>query len=84
MNSGPTTPSPPAASWLGVEVVLVTRTIEVSLGKVETSPSGALSLLDDLFHLQMALRRFGWSLQLEQVSPRLEELLELTGLRGQL
>ncbi len=42
----------------------------------------ALSLVDDLARLQLAVRRAGGRMWLEDVTPGVVRLLELAGLRG--
>jgi hypothetical protein len=65
-------------------VVLLQDGREVSLGPVRTPPRGDLALVEDLLRLQLAVARFGWSVRLADLCPRLEELLELAGVAGQL
>lgn len=67
-----------------VTVVLVGDGREVSLGVVERGERCGLGFIDDLLRLQLAIRRFGWSLRIDDVPGDVEELLELTGLRDRL
>ncbi|MGV3760077.1 MAG: hypothetical protein ACO1PW_11155 [Actinomycetota bacterium] len=67
-----------------VVLVLVRGTDEHVLGPVRRGDRCGLGFIDDLLHLQVALRRLGWRLRVDDVAPELEELLELTGLRDQL
>lgn len=66
-----------------VTLVLVCGTTELRLGPAERGDRCGLGLIDDLLHLQVAVRRFGWTLRLDDVPSELEELLELVGLRDQ-
>lgn len=67
-----------------VVLVVVRGDEERVLGRAGPARGCQLGFIDDLLHLQVALRRLGWTLRLDDVAPDLEELLELTGLREQL
>ena len=43
-----------------------------------------LGFVEDLLRVQLAARRFGWTIQLRQVRPDLRELIELAGLTTEL
>lgn len=64
-----------------VTIVLVHGHDEVCLGTVERGDRCGLGFIDDLLRLQVAVRRFGWTLRIDDVPAELDELLELTGLR---
>jgi hypothetical protein len=64
-----------------VTLVLVHGAEEVCLGPVQRGDRCGLGFIDDLLRLQVAVRRFGWSLRVDDVPVELHELLELTGLR---
>ena len=57
---------------------------EVLLGPVYGSSRCDLGFVDDLLRVQLAARRFGWTIRLRQVRDDLRELLELAGLDGDL
>lgn len=65
-------------------VVLVRGSEERSLGQVGSGDHCDLGFVDSLLHLQLAVRRFGWSVRLEGVSDELLELVDLVGLRREL
>jgi hypothetical protein len=67
-----------------VTLVLVRGARQVVLGPVERGERCGLGFIDDLLHLQVSVRRFGWSLRVDDVAPELVELLELVGLRDRL
>lgn len=67
-----------------VTIVLVHGGRELRLGPVDRGARCGLGFIDDLLHLQLAVRRFGWSLRVDDVPVELHELLELTGLRPHL
>jgi len=79
-------PAPPSPDGTedAVLLVLVRDGHEVVLGPARPGGRCGLGFIDDLLHLQVALRRLGWSLRVDEVDPELEELLELTGLRDRL
>jgi len=64
-----------------VTLVLVHGERELRLGPVVRGERCGLGFIDDLLRLQLAVRRFGWSLRVDDVPTELHELLELTGLR---
>ena len=53
---------------------------DVLLGPVYGPDRCDLGFVEDLLRVQLAARRFGWTIQLRQVRPDLRELIELTGL----
>ena len=53
---------------------------EVLLGPVHAPGRCDLGFVDDLLRVQLAARRFGWSIKLREVQPDLRELVELVGL----
>jgi hypothetical protein len=57
---------------------------EVLLGPVHGSSRCDLGFVDDLLHVQLAARRFGWTIRLRDVRDDLRELLDLAGLEGEL
>lgn len=54
------------------------------LGPVYGPCSCDLGFVEDLVRVQLAARRFGWSIRLVDVRPDLLELVELVGLRSDL
>jgi hypothetical protein len=65
-------------------VVLEREGHEVLLGPVYGEGRCDLGFVDDLLRVQLAARRFGWSIRLREVRPDLLELVELVGLRTEL
>jgi hypothetical protein len=57
---------------------------DVLLGPVYAPGGCDLALLDDLLRVQLAARRFGWCIRLEQVRDDLRELIDLAGLTREL
>ena len=57
---------------------------DVLLGPVYAPGGCDLALLDDLLRVQLAARRFGWSIQLREVHQDLRELIDLAGLTSSL
>ncbi len=53
---------------------------EVLLGPVYGPDRCDLGFVDGLLRVQLAARRFGWSIRLTEVRPDLLELVELVGL----
>ena len=66
------------------DLVLVRGEREVSLGRVGAGERCDLGFVDDLLRLQLLVRRFGWSLRLDDVAEELRELVELVGLTDEL
>ena len=66
------------------DLVLVRGERELSLGRVGAGDRCDLGFVDDLLRLQLVVRRFGWSLRLDDVAEELRELVELVGLTDQL
>ena len=62
------------------DLVLVRDGQTVSLGRVGAGERCDLGFVDDLLQLQLVIRRFGWSLRLDDVADELRELVELVGL----
>jgi hypothetical protein len=54
---------------------------EVVLGPVR-APGAGFALVDTLARLQLRAQRRGWTVRLREVSPQLQELLQLVGLAG--
>ena len=66
-------------------VVVLHRDVDdVVLGPVYGGDPCDLAFVEDLLRVQLAARRFGWSIHLCDVRPDLEELLELAGLTDEL
>jgi hypothetical protein len=61
-------------------VVLVRDGERVPLGPVYGPDRCDLGFVEGLLHVQLAARRFGWSIRLTEVRPDLLELVELVGL----
>ena len=61
-------------------MVLLRDDQEVLLGPVYGAGACDLGFVDGLLRVQLAARRFGWSIRLRQVRPDLRELVELVGL----
>lgn len=57
---------------------------EVLLGPIHGDDRCDLGFVDGLLRVQLAARRFGWSIVLTEVRPDLLELVELVGLRAEL
>ncbi len=53
---------------------------DVLLGPVYGPDRGDLGFVEGLLRVQLAARRFGWSIRLTEVRPDLLELVELVGL----
>ena len=53
---------------------------DVLLGPVHGRDRCDLGFVDDLLRVQLAARRFGWSIRLREVRADLRELIELAGL----
>ena len=66
------------------DLVLVRGEQELSLGRVGAGDRCDLGFVDDLLRLQLVVRRFGWSLRLDDVAEELRELVELVGLTDEL
>jgi hypothetical protein len=64
----------------GVRLVLRRGARVVVLGWADRGERCGLGFVDDLLHLQLALRRVGWDLHLDVVPSDVAELLELVGL----
>ncbi len=65
-------------------VVLVRDGDEALLGPVYAADHCDLAFVDGLLRVQLAARRFGWSIRLRDVRPDLLELVELVGLTAEL
>jgi hypothetical protein len=67
---------------LGPRAVVVLRRDgeDVLLGPVYGPDLCDLGFVEDLLRVQLAARRFGWSIELRDVRPDLRELIELVGL----
>jgi len=67
---------------LGPRAVVVLRRDgeDVLLGPVYGPDRCDLGFVEDLLRVQLAARRFGWSIELRDVQPDLRELIELVGL----
>ena len=61
-------------------MVLLRDGQEVLLGPVYGPGRCDLGFVDGLLRVQLAARRFGWSIKLREVRPDLRELVELVGL----
>ena len=61
-------------------VVLRQHDRDVLLGPVYGPDRCDLGFVEDLLRVQLAARRFGWSIRLTEVRPDLLELVELVGL----
>ena len=61
-------------------MVLLRDGQEVPLGPVYGPDRCDLGFVDGLLRVQLAARRFGWSIKLRDVRPDLLELVELVGL----
>ena len=61
-------------------VVLLRDGDEVLLGPVYAADRCDLGFVEDLLRVQLAARRFGWTIRLEQVRDDLRELIDLVGL----
>jgi hypothetical protein len=61
-------------------VVLVREGEQVLLGPVYGPDRCDLGFVEGLLRVQLAARRFGWSIRLTDVRPDLLELVELVGL----
>ena len=61
-------------------VLLLRDGQEVLLGPVYGPDRCDLGFVDGLLRVQLAARRFGWSIRLRDVRPDLLELVELVGL----
>ena len=61
-------------------VLLLRDGQEVLLGPVYAPDRCDLGFVDGLLRVQLAARRFGWSIKLRDVQPDLRELVELVGL----
>ena len=57
---------------------------DVLLGPVYGQDRCDLGFVDDLLRVQLAARRFGWTIQLREVRPDLRELIEMVGLTTEL
>ena len=66
------------------ELVLVRGAREIALGRVDAGQRCDLTFVDDLLQLQLAVRRFGWSVRMVDAAAELRELVDLAGLRDQL
>lgn len=65
-------------------VVLERDGEDVLLGPVHGPDRCDLGFVEDLLRVQLAARRFGWSIRLREVRPDLRELIELAGLTSDL
>jgi hypothetical protein len=66
-------------------VVLLCRDGEdLLLGPVYGADRCDLGFVEDLLRVQLAARRFGWTIKLRQVREDLRELIELVGLTTEL
>jgi hypothetical protein len=65
-------------------VVLLRDDREVLLGPVYAADRCDLGFVEGLLRVQLAARRFGWSIRLRDVQPALLELVEMVGLRTEL
>ena len=65
-------------------VVLRRDDEDVLLGPVYGPDRCDLGFVEDLLRVQLAARRFGWSIQLRQVREDLREVIELAGLSTEL
>ncbi len=65
-------------------VVLLRDDHEVLLGPVYGPDHCDLGFVEGLLRVQLAARRFGWSIRLTEVRPDLRELVELVGLSADL
>ena len=63
-------------------VLVVTGGVEVPVWRGEAPPRADLAVVDSLARLQLAARRRGWSIRLQNPGQPLRQLLELTGLGG--
>jgi hypothetical protein len=61
-------------------VVLVRDGEQVLLGPIYGPEQCDLGFVEGLLRVQLAARRFGWSIRLREVRPDLLELVELVGL----
>jgi len=61
-------------------VLLLRDAQEVLLGPVYGPDRCDLGFVEGLLRVQLAARRFGWSIRLTEVRPDLRELVELAGL----
>ena len=61
-------------------VLLLRDGQEVLLGPVYGPDRCDLGFVDDLLRVQLAAKRFGWSIKLRDVQPDLLELVDLVGL----
>ena len=61
-------------------VLLVRDREQVLLGPVYGPDRCDLGFVEELLRVQLAARRFGWSIRLTEVRPDLLELVELVGL----
>lgn len=61
-------------------VLLVREGHQVLLGPVYGPDRCDLAFVEGLLRVQLAARRFGWSIRLTEVCPDLCELVELVGL----
>ena len=66
------------------DLVLVRGEREVSLGRAGAGERCDLGFVDDLLQLQLVVRRFGWTLRLDDVADELRELVDLVGLGDEL
>jgi hypothetical protein len=66
------------------DLVLVRGEQEVSLGRVGAGDRCDLGFVDDLLQLQLVIRRFGWTVRLDDVADELRELVDLVGLGAEL
>lgn len=66
------------------EVVLVRGVLEVRLGPVGRGLRCDLGFVDELLRVQLAARRLGWSIRLDNVAEELRELVALVGLSDEL
>jgi hypothetical protein len=62
-------------------VVLLRHDREVLLGPVYAPDRCDLGFVEGLLRVQLAARRFGWSIKLRKVQPDLLELVQLVGLQ---
>ena len=65
-------------------VLLLRDGQEVLLGPVYAPDRCDIGFVDGVLRVQLAARRFGWSIKLRDIQPDLLELVELVGLRTDL
>ncbi len=63
-------------------VLVVSREVEVPIWRGDVPAPADLAVVDSLARLQLAARRRGWSIRLQNPGPPLRQLLDLVGLAG--